>query len=120
MAGACAVALLTVGPPMVAGAGCPRMGRVPGLDLGGTGRVARIVLSADGSGVGVLRDTGNAVGEVVQEPDDQGVRAFGLAGPSGLGRRCDRLASCKFPKGDHVGFTRRCCALAGGALTGTI
>lgn len=101
-------------------AACPRMGRVPGLDLGGTGRVARIVLGADGSGVGVLRDTGNTVGEVVQEPHDQGVRAFGLAGPFGLGRRCDRLGSCKLPKGNHVGFTRRCGTLASGALTGTI
>lgn len=105
---------------MTAGPGCPGMGRVPGLDLGGTGRVARIVLGADRSGVGVLRDTGNAVGEVVQEPHDQGVRAFGLAGPFGLGRRCDRLGSCKLPKGNHVGFTRRCGTLASGALTGTI
>lgn len=105
---------------MAAGPRCPRMGRVPGLDLGGTGRVARIVLSADGSGVGVLRDTGNAVGEVVQEPHDQGVRAFGLVGPFGLCRRCDRLGSFKLPKGDHIGFTRHCGTLANGAITGTI
>jgi len=82
--------------------------------------VARIVLGADGSGAGMLRDAGNAVGEVVQEPHDRGIRAFGLAGPFGLGRRCDRLGSGKLPKGDHVGFTRRCGALASGALTGTI
>jgi hypothetical protein len=96
------------------------MGRVPGLDLGGTGRVARIVLGVDGGGVGVLRDTGNAVGEVVQEPHDQGVRSFGLAGPFGLGRRCYRLGNCKLPKGNHVGLTRRRGTLASGVLTRTI
>jgi hypothetical protein len=86
----------------------------------GPGRVARIVLSPDGSGVGVLRDTGNAVGEVVHEPHDHGVRAFGLADPFGLGRRCHRLGSGKLAQGNHVGFTRRCGTLASGALTGTI
>jgi hypothetical protein len=60
---------------------CARCTRpVPCPDLGGAGLVARIMLGPDRGRVGVFRDAGYAVGEVVKNPYDERVRPFGSRG----------------------------------------
>jgi hypothetical protein len=85
---ACTVVLLMAGPSMVARPCSGGSGVVSSLDLGGTGGVTRVVLRPDGRGIGVLRDARNAVGEVVEELHDHGVRPFRLGIPLRLGWLC--------------------------------
>jgi hypothetical protein len=87
---------------------------VPRPYLGGAGLVARIVLGTNVCRVGVFWDSGESMGEVVKDPHDERVRALWLCG------RCTWQGPFKVPTGDHVRFTRGCCALARGALTGTV
>jgi hypothetical protein len=48
------------------------------LDLSCSRRVARFVLRPNVRWVGVLRDTGNAVREVVEDPNDPWVGSLGF------------------------------------------
>jgi len=76
--------------------------------------VALLVLGADRSRVGVLRNAGHPVGEVVEEPHEQGIRS------SGRGRPGTRRGFFEIPTGYHVAFAGRCGTRSGGTLPGTI
>ena len=61
---------------------CPcsrRVRLVARLDLSRSGPVARLMLSANVRRVGMFRDTGNAVREIVEDPNDPWVGSLGLA-----------------------------------------
>ena len=62
------------------------------------------MLDANRSRVGVLRSAGNLVGEVVDEPYEQGIRSFG-AGRPGTHRGYLELSA-----GYHVAFACQCSA----------
>jgi hypothetical protein len=65
-------------PRVMPGPCAPRMRLVARLDLSCSRPVARFVLRADVSRIGMVRDTGNAVREVVQDPNDPGVGSLGF------------------------------------------
>jgi len=72
---------------------------VPSLDRSRSGPVARFMLRANVRRVGVLWDTGNAMREVVEDPNDPWVGSLGFVVFDGR-RRLGGL-----PTGDHVAFT---------------
>jgi hypothetical protein len=78
---------------------CPRRSRlVARLDLSRSGPVAPFMLRANVPRVGMLRDTGNAVHEVVKDPNDPWVGSLGCVVFDG------RRGLCGLPTGDHVAF----------------
>jgi hypothetical protein len=110
----CADALLGCGPVMMARPRRRLALLVPRFHRGRTGLVARIVLSTDMSRVGVFWHTGEAMGEVVQEPHDERVWALRLCG------RRDRRGHFKVPTGNHVRLAGGRCALASSPFVGSV
>jgi hypothetical protein len=86
---------------------------VSSLDLGTAGPVSGIVIGTNGGRVDMFGDPGNEVGEIVQDPHDQGVRPLGFG-------FTDRLRDFEFPTGDHIALAGRRGTLAGGTLSGTV
>jgi hypothetical protein len=72
------------------------------------------MLGTNRSRVGVLRDTRHAMGEVVKESHDEGVRPFRVRRPGYRG------GLVELPTGNHVTLTRCCGASASGTFLGTV
>jgi hypothetical protein len=105
---------LSVSDPVMPGPRGRRARLVPCLHLGGTGPVALLMLDANRSRIGVLRNARHPVGEVVDEPYEQGIRSFGI------GRPGDHRGLLELSAGYHVAFACRCGACPSGTLPGTI